>query len=70
MPEMNGEKLSSAIKEFAPDQPIMMLTGFGGLMMDNGEIPQDVDLLVSKPVTLHDLRLALRGVLSKVNSAA
>jgi CheY-like chemotaxis protein len=32
MPEMGGDQLATAIKQVAPDRPIIMLTGFGDLM--------------------------------------
>jgi len=64
MPEMNGDQLAAAIKERAPTQPIILLTGFGEMMQAAGERPEGVDLVVSKPVTLKTLRLAVGDVMS------
>jgi len=62
MPGMNGIQLASLIKEIAPNKPIIMLTGFGDMMKITGDIPADVDYLLSKPVKLNDFREALAKV--------
>jgi signal transduction histidine kinase len=59
MPEMNGDQLASEIKEIAPHQPVILLTGFGDLMSGAGERPAGVDLVVSKPFTMNVLREAI-----------
>ena len=59
MPEMNGDQLAAAIKELAPDKQVIMMTGFGDIMEGTGEKPPGVDLVLSKPVPLADLREAL-----------
>ena len=62
MPEMNGDQLAEAIKKLNPTQPILLLTGFGDLMIGAGEQPFGVDLVVSKPFTLATLRSAMSKV--------
>lgn len=59
MPDMNGDRLAADIKQIAPRQPVIMLTGYGNLMKYAGEMPEGVDLLLSKPITLNDFREAL-----------
>ena len=59
MPDMNGDQLAAAIKDLVPDQLVIMLTGFGEIMSSTGENPPGVDLVMSKPITLADLRDAL-----------
>jgi signal transduction histidine kinase len=59
MPEMNGDQLAEEIKKLKPDQPVLLLTGFGDLMTGAGERPPGVDLVVSKPFTLTMLRNAI-----------
>jgi signal transduction histidine kinase len=59
MPEMNGDQLAMEVKKLRPEQPIVLLTGFGDLMAGSGEQPQGVDLVVSKPFTLATLRNAI-----------
>lgn len=59
MPEMSGDKMAPAIKQIAPEQPIIMLTGFGDMMKYAGEMPEGVDILLSKPIMLNEFREAL-----------
>ena len=62
MPEMSGDQLATAIKILAPDVPVIMLTGFGEMMVTTGEQPPDVDLVISKPFTMATLSQALATV--------
>jgi CheY-like chemotaxis protein len=59
MPEVNGDMLAAEIKKIKPDQPVILLTGFGDLMSGAGEKPDGVDIIVSKPFTLNSLREAI-----------
>ena len=59
MPGMDGHLVASAVKRLAPGTAVMMLTGFGEAMKSEVGKAADVDLLVSKPLTLSDLRQAL-----------
>ena len=62
MPEMSGDQLAAAIKELAPEIPVIMLTGFGEMMEVAEEKPVGVDIILSKPVTLSQLREAMEKV--------
>ena len=62
MPEMNGDALAAAIKEEAPNMPIIMLTGFGEMMISSGERPPGVDRLLGKPVSPAALREAVTAL--------
>jgi CheY-like chemotaxis protein len=66
MPGMNGVQLSVAIKELAPQTPVILLTGFGEEMNAAGSAPGGVDLVVGKPVSGSDLRKAIHQVMAKV----
>lgn len=66
MPGMNGDQLAGGIKSVNPNVPIIMLTGFGSMMMAADEKPSGVDLIVGKPVTID----GLRGALVKATAAA
>jgi len=55
MPEMKGDELAIAIKALAPDQPIIMISGNVPV---RGTLA-GVDFIISKPVTLNDLREAI-----------
>lgn len=61
MPVMDGVELSSRIKERAPGFPVIMLTAFPPRTQ-----PEGVDLIVTKPFVLDDLRKAMRQVLAPV----
>ncbi len=69
MPGMNGVQLSIAIKELAPETPVILLTGFGEEMNAAGTAPGGVDLVVGKPVSGADLRKAIHAVTSKTAAA-
>jgi signal transduction histidine kinase len=65
MPEMNGDQLAAEIKKLKPNQPLILLTGFGDLMIGAGEQPDGVDFVVSKPFTLNTLRGAIANTMGK-----
>jgi len=56
---MNGDQLATAIKSAAPEVTVILLTGFGAMMAAAGEKPAGVDYVVSKPVTISELRAAI-----------
>ena len=62
MPEMNGDQLAATIKQMVPNQPVIMMTGFGDLMEVRGQHPTGVDEIVSKPITLNRFRQVLATV--------
>ncbi len=55
MPDMNGDELALRLKSAAPWIPIIMLTGFGGLMNATEDAPDGVDLVLGKPIRHADL---------------
>lgn len=59
MPKMSGDQLAVAIRSIRPLAPIILLTGF-----ETQNVPKSVDLLLSKPATIDDLRGALTTVVS------
>jgi len=64
MPGMNGSQLAGAIKQLAPDTPIILLTGFGDEMMALGGNPSEVDIVLGKPTSHADLRQAVSRALT------
>ncbi len=62
MPELVGDELATAIKREAPMTPVILITGFGGLMQAEGDKPPGVDLVVSKPIRLATLKEAIATV--------
>ena len=63
MPGMSGDHLAAAVKRLRPGLPVILLTGFGGLMESTGERPAGVDAIVNKPATRARLRAAVAGAL-------
>jgi len=64
MPGLSGVQVAAAIKESNPHFPVILLTGFGDEMLASGHLPEEIDLVVSKPVSTMDLRRALVRVFS------
>jgi CheY-like chemotaxis protein len=62
MPGSSGDVLATKAKALYPGMPIIMLTGFGDMMIAHGERPDMIDVLLPKPVTQATLRNALAGV--------
>jgi len=58
MPYVDGRKVASAIKQAAPDTPVILLTGWGQ-RLGGDAIPDHVDLVLGKPPKLKELRQAL-----------
>ncbi|MBV8659998.1 MAG: PAS domain S-box protein [Burkholderiales bacterium] len=61
MPNVDGRKVASVIKMMSESTPVIMLTGWGQRLVTNGDIPEHVDRVLSKPPKLRDLREALLG---------
>jgi PAS domain S-box-containing protein len=59
MPSTDGRQVAKAIKELSPTTPVILLTGWGQQLADEGSIPPHVDHLLSKPPRLIELRGAL-----------
>jgi signal transduction histidine kinase/CheY-like chemotaxis protein len=59
MPNIDGRKVASAVKDASPTTPVIMLTGWGRQLMSGEEIPPHVDHLLSKPPKLRELRETL-----------
>jgi CheY-like chemotaxis protein/anti-sigma regulatory factor (Ser/Thr protein kinase) len=63
MPDMNGNQVAEAVKAMSPSTPVILLTGWGQrLRKDNesaGDTDNNVDVVLSKPPQLDELRAAL-----------
>jgi CheY-like chemotaxis protein len=59
MPNVDGRQVAQAVKLVQPGTPVVMLTGWGRRMNADGERPQHVDHLLSKPPRLAELRAVL-----------
>lgn len=63
MPEMNGAQLAVAVKSREPNTRVIMLTGFGSGSEDVESRSEFVDLVLSKPASLAELRAAIAEVI-------
>jgi len=59
MPNVDGRKVASAVKDASPETPVIMLTGWGKRLTSEDDIPAHVDRVLSKPPKLRELREAL-----------
>jgi PAS domain S-box-containing protein len=59
MPHLDGRRLAAAVKAASPSTPVILLTGWGQRLVAEGDVPDHVDQLLSKPPKLGELRRAL-----------
>jgi CheY-like chemotaxis protein len=65
MPNVDGRTVAAAIKAAAPDTPVILLTGWGQRMQGDGELPEHIDRVLSKPPRLPELRAALAELVGR-----
>jgi CheY-like chemotaxis protein len=63
MSGMKGDTLAAAIKQRLPNQPVLMISTNGALAKASGNPLPGVDLVISKPFSMEDLRKAIAKVL-------
>jgi PAS domain S-box-containing protein len=59
MPYVDGRQVARSIKQMSPTTPVLMLTGWGQRMTEDGDLPDHVDRVLSKPPRLRELHAAL-----------
>lgn len=62
MPHVDGRQVAAAIKAASSATPVILLTGWGQRLADQGEMPAHVDRILSKPPKLRALRAALSQI--------
>jgi CheY-like chemotaxis protein len=60
MPGMKGDKVAAAIRAVAPQEPIILMTGYGESLRLSGDFPLAVNLVIGKPFASEELRKAVR----------
>ncbi len=65
MPYLDGREVAKILKREFPSTPIIMLTGWGVFMKDDGWELTHVDGILSKPPSLQDLRAMLHRVVHR-----
>ena len=59
MPQVDGRQVAAAVKAARADTLVLLLTGWGRRLLEEGEVPSHVERVLSKPPRLRDLREAL-----------
>jgi DNA-binding response OmpR family regulator/anti-sigma regulatory factor (Ser/Thr protein kinase) len=59
MPRLDGRNVASAVKTASPATRVIMLTGWGQKILAEGDWPDSVDQILSKPPKIRELREAL-----------
>jgi len=62
MPYFDGRQVVKTIKQESPETPIIMLTGWGSFMKEDGDMPEEVSGILTKPPRSNELREMLRRV--------
>jgi CheY-like chemotaxis protein len=62
MPKMRGDALAAAIKKRSPNQPVVMITAYAEMLQTGSNVLQGVDVVISKPFLLENLREAIAKV--------
>ncbi|AOF86553.1 sensory box protein [Hydrogenophaga sp. RAC07] len=65
MPGIDGRAVALRIKAMSPATPVIMITGWGRRMSEDGEIPDHVDTLLSKPPQRGELLEAIERLTSR-----
>jgi CheY-like chemotaxis protein len=65
MPHVDGRKVARTIKADSPSTPVIMLTGWGTMLNEQGDLPMNVDAILSKPPRPAELHETLVQVVKK-----
>jgi signal transduction histidine kinase/CheY-like chemotaxis protein len=65
MPQMDGRQVATTVKRESGKTPVIMLTGWGGIMQAEGTHPDNIDAVISKPPQEVELIGALHKVTRK-----
>ena len=65
MPEMDGAQVAKIIKGESPTTPVVMMTGWGTMMKEEGDTDPQVDVLLGKPPHMNELHRLLLDVVSR-----
>lgn len=68
MPDMNGNEVAAAVKKRNPRTPVILLSGLGDVLLEQGSVSSDIDVGLNKPVTQRDLQAAIASAMSKAGS--
>ncbi len=63
MPHLSGTQLARQVRQLRPDFPIILCTGFSGIILKDPAGLADIDLYLEKPIEMRALSGALRSLL-------
>ena len=70
MPEMDGHQVARIIKAESPKTPVIMLTGWGTIMKEEGETAPEVDAIIAKPARIDELNTLLLETADRIAVSA
>jgi signal transduction histidine kinase/ActR/RegA family two-component response regulator len=59
MPRVDGRKVAESVKALSPRTPVVLLTGWGQRLLDEGDVLPNINMILSKPPRLAQLRAAI-----------
>ncbi|HEV2453690.1 MAG TPA: ATP-binding protein, partial [Verrucomicrobiae bacterium] len=65
MPMVDGNAVARTIKSESSSTPVIMLTGWGVFLKNDGDAPSEVDGILSKPPRIKEIRSMLKRVTKK-----
>ena len=65
MPYLDGRQVAKTLKHESPATPVILLTGWGAFMKADGDLPAQIDGVLSKPPRSRELRETLTRVVRK-----
>ncbi len=66
MPDIDGHHVARTVKAESPNTPVIMMTGWGTTMRDDGEKAPEVDAVIGKPPHMQELNDLLLRVTTSV----
>ncbi len=63
MPDLSGLELAEAVKAIRPDMPVILSTGFSELLDEQEARSRGVDIILSKPLSMNDLKAGIEKAL-------
>jgi CheY-like chemotaxis protein len=70
MPHVDGRKVAGVIARAAPATPVILLTGWGQSMLEENDIPDGVNRVITKPPNVEQLRAAIAEVMDERRAAS
>jgi signal transduction histidine kinase len=69
MPDIDGHHVARTIKAESPHTPVIMMTGWGTIMKEDGESAPEVDAVVGKPPHMQELNDLLLRITSTTKNS-